>query len=102
MTNLETRGPRRGACGGPRGIDVPTDAELLTRWSVGNDPGALEQLVRRHGGMVSGVCRRVLDNTPDVDDAFQATFLISAQSAVLPARNRWPAGSTGGAAWPEA
>jgi RNA polymerase sigma factor (sigma-70 family) len=81
MMNLETRGSRRGTGGEPRGADVPTDAELLARWSAGNDPGALEQLVRRHGGMVFGVCRRVLGNTPDADDAFQATFLILVRRA---------------------
>jgi len=81
MTNLETRSPTRGAEGEGQGVEVPTDAVLLARWSAGTDPGALEVLVRRHGGMVFGVCRRVLGDTPDADDAFQATFLLLVRKA---------------------
>ena len=53
-----------GDPGRATGGDLPTDAELLARWSAGTDPGAIEQFVRRHGGMVLGVCRRVLGRTP--------------------------------------
>jgi DNA-directed RNA polymerase specialized sigma24 family protein len=86
MTNLETRAPDRV------GDATPADAELLARWCARGDPGALEQLVRRHGGMVLGVCRRVLGNAADADDAFQATFLIFIQKARTLARPEQVAG----------
>jgi RNA polymerase sigma factor (sigma-70 family) len=54
----------------------PTDGELLRRYVVARDDSAFEALLRRHGPMVLGVCRRLLGCAQDVDDAFQATFLI--------------------------
>src|SRR5262245_19993852 len=71
MTNLETREP---ICTTPEPLSA--DAVLLARWCAQSDTAALEELIHRHGAMVFGVCRRVLGNTPDTDDAFQATFLI--------------------------
>src|SRR5262249_7308943 len=62
--------------GSPVEGDIAPDADLMARWSGGTDPYALERLVRRHGVMVLGVCRRLLGDTPDADDAFQAVFLI--------------------------
>ncbi|VTR95500.1 sigma-70 family rna polymerase sigma factor : RNA polymerase sigma factor, sigma-70 family OS=Singulisphaera acidiphila (strain ATCC BAA-1392 / DSM 18658 / VKM B-2454 / MOB10) GN=Sinac_6419 PE=4 SV=1: Sigma70_r2: Sigma70_r4_2 [Gemmata massiliana] len=75
MTNLEARTPPR------TGNEFPADADLLAWWCAEKDTSALDALVRRHGGMVLGVCRRVLGNAPDAEDAFQATFLIFVQRA---------------------
>jgi len=53
-----------------------TDGELLARFVAGRDEGAFEGLVARLGPMVLGVCRRMLADRADADDAFQATFLV--------------------------
>jgi RNA polymerase sigma factor (sigma-70 family) len=59
----------------------PSDAELLERLSAGDDPQAFEAIVRRHGAGVLASCRKVLPSEADVEDAFQATFLILLRSA---------------------
>ncbi len=63
-----------------------TDAELLGRFRHHRDEIAFTELVRRHGAMVFGVCRRMLTRWHDAEDAFQATFLVLAckPSAVQP------------------
>jgi RNA polymerase sigma factor (sigma-70 family) len=50
--------------------------QLLERYLERRDEAAFEALVSRHGPMVLGVCRRMLRGAADVDDAFQATFLV--------------------------
>jgi RNA polymerase sigma factor (sigma-70 family) len=70
---------RRVALGGHAA--ARTDADLLGEFIARRDGTAFEALLARHGPMVLGVCRRVLGNHHDAEDAFQATFLVLARKA---------------------
>jgi RNA polymerase sigma factor (sigma-70 family) len=57
------------------------DTDLLTRFANCRDELAFEELVRRYGSMVFGVCRRVIGERHLAEDAFQATFVVLATKA---------------------
>ena len=63
------------------GLDDLSDLDLLDRFARYGEHAAFEALLRRHGPMVFGVCRRILAHAADVDDAFQATFLVFVRKA---------------------
>src|SRR5439155_4605349 len=63
------------------GVREASDGHLLERFVAAKDEAAFEGLMHRHGQMVWAVCRRVLSSPQDVEDAFQATFLVLVQKA---------------------
>ena len=69
-----------------------TDADLLGRFAAGRDGAAFAELVRRHGPLVLGVCRRGVPDAHLAEDAFQAVFVVLATNAgrVDPARPLGP------------
>lgn len=66
---------------------APSDAELIERFVTARDHEAFAQLVYRHGTIVLGVSRRVLNEAHDIEDVFQATFLVLIRDAAR-IRNR--------------
>jgi RNA polymerase sigma factor (sigma-70 family) len=70
----------RDLFGGATSSDV-TDGQLLERFITRRDEGAFQMLVKRHGPLVFGTCRRVLRDAHAAEDAFQATFLVLVRRA---------------------
>ncbi len=58
-----------------------TDRQLLDHFVHGQDAGAFQSLVLRHGAAVNRVCRGVLNDPHEAEDVFQATFLVLARRA---------------------
>jgi RNA polymerase sigma factor (sigma-70 family) len=83
MTRLKSASLVRdfGALFGTGTLAGQTDGQLLERFINRCDNVAFEELIARHGPVVLGICRRWLDDPRDVEDAFQATFLILVRKA---------------------
>lgn len=64
---------------GPSVSTLVTDEELMQQFLHEEESTAFTELMRRHGSMVFGVCRRILGQHQDTEDAFQAVFLVLAQ-----------------------
>jgi RNA polymerase sigma factor (sigma-70 family) len=62
-------------------LAVLAERELVERFLSAHDEAAFQAILSRHGPMIFRVCRRVLSQEQDVEDAFQATFLVLAREA---------------------
>jgi RNA polymerase sigma factor (sigma-70 family) len=62
-------------------LDERSDGQLLEQFVLRRDERAFATLVQRYSRLVYGVCLRLLQNSHDADDAFQATFLVLAKKA---------------------
>jgi RNA polymerase sigma factor (sigma-70 family) len=71
----------RRVCGASAGADEIDDGQLLHRFLSGHDESAFTMIVQRYGAMVWGLCVRRLGETPEAEDAFQATFLVLVRKA---------------------
>jgi RNA polymerase sigma factor (sigma-70 family) len=67
--------------GGPAGDSDLDDAQLLRRFLANRDETSFTTIVQRYGAMVWGLCVRRLGETPEAEDAFQATFLVLVRKA---------------------
>ena len=58
-----------------------SDRQLLEMFIARRDAGAFEALLRRYGRLVLSICRRRLSRAEDIEDAFQATFVVLVRKA---------------------
>ncbi|MBL8794944.1 MAG: RNA polymerase sigma factor [Planctomycetia bacterium] len=72
-----------GLARGPVGGTL-SDRQLLRQFVASQDQEAFATLVRRHGPLVLGVCRRLLRQEQDAEDVFQAVFALLARKADSP------------------
>jgi RNA polymerase sigma factor (sigma-70 family) len=72
--------PLRRLIGRQSGCSL-SDTQLLEQYVTHKDAASFEVLVWRHGAMVLGLCRRILREEHEAEDAFQATFLVFARKA---------------------
>ena len=79
--------------------DRVSDAEVLARFVRDRDAAAFELLFWRHGPMIWGVCRRLLGDSPDAEDAYQAAFVVLARKAASVGRGEALAGWLHRVAW---
>ena len=77
----------RALAGAARGGER-RDAELLDQFLTRRDEAAFAGLLERHGPLVFGVCRQILGDCHDAEDAFQATFLVLARKAAYVRRHQ--------------
>jgi RNA polymerase sigma factor (sigma-70 family) len=61
--------------------DALSDSQLLQRFAHAREEASFQTLIERHGPMVLGLCRRLLSDPHDAEDAFQATFLVMIRKA---------------------
>src|SRR3954452_7172632 len=66
---------------GGNAVDDLPDGELLRRFVAVTDEAAFAEIVRRHGPMILGLCRRLLGDVHLAEDVLQATFLVLARKA---------------------
>jgi RNA polymerase sigma factor (sigma-70 family) len=85
MSTMAINGRMNGASRTTRAEDArasePKDAALLERFLQTGDHESFAGLVKRHGPLVKNVCARFLVDRRDIEDVFQATFIVLASRA---------------------